>query len=124
MAMSLKPVDFSTRYSRPGSPVFMLNVRTTETIGSVWLVPPSRSARYRMPLTMSLPSGSFRTSGGVLLARCGPGVAMPIQRAVCTEPSWLRNEIQALFACTFCGTPRFGTTITPRSGSYEQLSAE
>ena len=26
--------------------------------------------------------------------------------------------------CTFCGTTRFGTTITPRVASYEQLSAE
>ena len=76
-----------------------------------------------MPLTMSLPSGSFRTSGGVL-ARCGPGFWMPTQRAVWTEPSWLRNEIHALLVCTFCATPRFGTTITPRTGSYEQLSAE
>ena len=49
---------------------------------------------------------------------------MPTQRAVWTEPSWLMNEIHALLVCTFCATPRFGTTITPRVGSYEQLSAE
>ena len=29
IARSLKPVDFSTLYSRPGMPVFMLKVRTT-----------------------------------------------------------------------------------------------
>jgi hypothetical protein len=68
-------------------PVFMLNVRTTDTDGSPWPVPPSRSARYSVPLTMSLPSGSLRMSGGVLLVRWGPGLAMPIQRAVWTEPS-------------------------------------
>ena len=49
---------------------------------------------------------------------------MPTQRAVCTEPSWLMNEIHALLVCTFCATPRFGTTMTPRAASYEQLSAE
>ena len=69
-----------------------------------------------MPLAMSLPSGSFRTSGGVMLLRWSPGFWMPIQRAVWTEPSWLMNEIQALLVCTFCATPRFGTTMTPRAG--------
>jgi hypothetical protein len=72
---------------------------------------------------MSLPYGSFSTSGGVRAARSG-GFCTPIHRAVCTEPSWLMNETQALFVWTFCGTPLFGTTITPRSASYEQLSAE
>ena len=32
-------------------------------------VPPSRSARYRVPFTMSLPNGSLSTSGGVMLLR-------------------------------------------------------
>src|SRR5919112_6890942 len=72
---------------------------------------------------MSLPNGSLSTSGGVSAARSA-GVCTPIQRAVCTEPSWLTNDTQALLGCTFCGTPRFGTTMTPRCGSYEQLSAE
>ena len=66
---------------------------------------------------MSLPSGSLSTSGGTLVLRWSPGFCTPIQRAVCTEPSWLMNEIQALLVCTFCPTPRLGTTITPRSGS-------
>ena len=77
-----------------------------------------------MPLAMSLPSGSLSTSGGVMVARCSPGFWMPIQRAVWTDPSWLMNEIQALLVCTFCPTPRLGTTMRPRAASYEQLSAE
>jgi hypothetical protein len=72
---------------------------------------------------MSLPYGSLRISGGDKDAR-SPGIWIPIHRAVCTDPSWLMSDTQALFACTFCGTPRFGTTITPRVASYEQLSAE
>ena len=52
-----------------------------------------------------------------MLLRCSPGFWMPIQRAVCTEPSWLMNEIQALLVWTFCATPRLGTTMTPRPGS-------
>src|SRR5262245_36123303 len=47
-----------------------------------------------------------------------------MKRDVCTDPSWLRNVTHALLVCTFCPTPRLGTTITPRAGSYEQLSAE
>jgi hypothetical protein len=72
---------------------------------------------------MSLPNGSFSTSGGARPGRCA-GPCTPIQRAVCTDPSWLMNETHASFGCTVCGTPRFGTTMTPRSASYEQLSAE
>src|SRR5262245_63384549 len=34
------------------------------------------------------------------------------------------NDTNALLVCTFWPTLRFGTTITPRPGSYEQLSAE
>ena len=70
-----------------------------------------------MPLMMSLPDGSFSTSGGVRLVRWSPEFWMPIHRAVCTDPSWLMNEIQPLLVCTFWPTPRFGTTITPRTGS-------
>ena len=72
---------------------------------------------------MSLPYGSFSTSGGVRTLRSA-GLCTPIHRAVCTEPSWLMNDTQALFVCTACGTPRLGTTMTPRVESYEQLSAE
>ena len=70
-----------------------------------------------MPLAMSLPSGSFSTSGGFRLFRWSPGFWMPIHRAVWTDPSWLMNDTQALLVWTFCPTPRFGTTITPRAGS-------
>ena len=65
---------------------------------------------------MSLPSGSLSTSGVVMLVRWSPGFCTPIQRAVCTDPSWLMNETQALLVCTFWATPRLGTTITPRAG--------
>ena len=95
----------------------MLNLRTTDTSGSVGVVPPSRSARYSTPFTMSLPSGSFSTSFGVRLSRCAPGFCRPIQRAVCTDPSWLMNDTQALLVWTFCPTPRLGTTIRSRVGS-------
>src|SRR5262245_48162133 len=73
---------------------------------------------------MSLPSGSLSTSGGVIFARWSPGFCTPTHRDVCTEPSWFRNVIQASLVLTFCPTPRFGTTMTRRTGSYEQLSAE
>ena len=64
-------------------------------------------------------------NGGVSRIRPNQsGFWMPTQRAVCTDPSWLMNEIHALLVCTFWATPRLGTTITPRCGSYEQLSAE
>ncbi|HEY7770983.1 hypothetical protein [Longimicrobium sp.] len=95
----------------------------TATLGSSARVPPSRSATYSMPRAISLPYGSFSTSAGVSLGRSA-WPCTPIQRAVCTDPSWLMNDTQASLARTFCGTPRFGTTITPRSASYEQLSAE
>ena len=102
----------------------MLKRRMTATPLSAGLVLPSRSARYSVPFTMSLPYGSLSTSGGVSAARGAPAFCTPIQRAVCTDPSWLSSEIQALLTCTFCGTPRLGTTIRLRTGSYEQLSAE
>ena len=35
-----------------------------------------------MPLAMSLPSGSFMTSGVVMVVRWSPGFWMPTQRAV------------------------------------------
>jgi len=75
----------------------MLNRRITATLGSWALVPPSRSATYSTPFAMSLPSGSFNTSGGARVTRSA-GFCTPIQRAVCTEPSWFMNEIHALFA--------------------------
>ena len=65
---------------------------------------------------MSLPEGSLSTSGGVMFVRWSPGFWMPIQRAVWTDPSWLMNDTQALLVCTFCPTPRFGTTIRLRDG--------
>src|SRR6185295_10961198 len=77
-----------------------------------------------MPFAMLLPEGSFSTSGGVMLSRGAPEFCTPTQREVCTEPSWLRKVIQASLVRTFCPTPRFGTTMTLRTGSYEQLSAE
>ena len=58
------------------------------------------------------------------MSRCAPGFWTPIQREVWTEPSWLSSVIHASLVCTFCPTPRFGTTMTLRTGSYEQLSAE
>src|SRR6476619_4244746 len=104
--MSLNHGDFSTLNSPDGAPVFRLNRRTTATLGSFGVVPPSRSATYSMPLAMSLPYGSFRTSGGVSDARSA-GFWTPIHRAVWTEPSGFSNETHALLVCTFWGTPRF-----------------
>src|SRR6185436_14080537 len=67
--MSLNQVDCSTRTSPAGAPVFMSNLRMTATLRSVSVVPPSRSATYSIPPAMSLPYGSFSTSGGVSAAR-------------------------------------------------------
>src|SRR3954467_8916592 len=77
-----------------------------------------------MPLAMLLPPGSLRTSGGTMLSRCAPAFWRPIQRDVCAEPSWLRKVIHESLVRTFWPTPRLGTTMTLRTGSYEQLSAE
>ena len=85
-AMSLIQATPSTLVSPAGAPVFMLKRRMTATLGSVGVVPPSRSATYSMPLTMSEPKGSFNTSGGVKAARSAE-FCTPIQRAVWTEPS-------------------------------------
>src|SRR5687768_8506886 len=67
--MSLSQAERSTRTSPAGAPVFMSNRRMTATLGSFADVPPSRSATYNRPLAMSLPYGSFSTSGGVRLPR-------------------------------------------------------
>jgi hypothetical protein len=48
----------------------------------------------------------------------------PSRFGLSTAPLNEGPEIQALLVCTVCPTPRFGTTITPRVASYEQLSAE
>jgi hypothetical protein len=101
-----------------------LNLRMTATDGSVGVVPPSRSARYRMPFEMSLPYGSFRTSGGVSRLRGSPGVLHADPARGVDRPVVVEERDPGVVGLDGLRTPRLGTTITPRAPSYEQLSAE
>ncbi len=114
--MSLNHATLSTLISPAGAPVFMSNLRIDGD---------ARIARAGAAVAIGQIEHALGDVAAVRLvedqrrrqAARSAGFCTPIQRAVWTEPSWLMNETQALLVWTFCGTPRFGTTITPRSAS-------
>src|SRR5688500_13863818 len=71
-------------------------------VAAVWLVQHQRRCQVASVGGVLHPDPSSRVNRSVVVEERDPGVVR----------------------LTFCGTPRFGTTMTPRSASYEQLSAE
>ena len=122
--MSLNQVDCSTRISPAGAPGLHVEAsRTTATLGSVGVVPPSRSATYSMPFAMSLPYGSFSTSGGVRLAAIGRVLhadpARGVDRSVVVDERHPR-----VVGLDVLGHAAVRHDDQLRAASYEQLSAE